>query len=463
MKAASPTLSVQRHRPIPTQLPEEPIGRLVNRLAWPIILENLFQTLLGVVDMVMVARLGPVAVAGVGTSIQVVWVAISALAAVSVGTTVLVARATGAVHPDEANRVTKQSLVLATAIGLLLMVGGLRFSAALIEAMGPAPDVVAYGVTYLSISALLAPMLVVQLIAGAALRGAGDSRTPMIATGAINVVNVVLAYGLIFGHLGLPALGVAGSAWAAGLARAVGAVALVIVLAGARKKISLQGRGGWLPDPPLILRLLRIGIPSMLEQVIFSVGMLMYGIMVIGLGTTVYATQRITFNAISLSFMPGFGYAMAATTLTGQSLGAQKPETAARATWYALRSALILMSTMGLIFIVFGKPLMRAFTDDPDIVALGAVSLAIMAFSQPFQAIGQVLAGGLRGAGDTRFPMIISTVGIWLIRLPLGYLVGVKLGYGLPGVYSSSIADSAVRALLAYLRYRTGAWKNIKV
>jgi len=201
----------------------------------------------------------------------------------------------------------------------------------------------------------------------------------------------------------------------------------------------------------------------MLEQVIFSVGMLMYGIMVIGLGTTVYATQRITFNAISLSFMPGFGYAMAATTLTGQSLGAQKPETAARATWYALRSALILMSTMGLIFIVFGKPLMRAFTDDPDIVALGAVSLAIMAFSQPFQAIGQVLAGGLRGAGDTRFPMIISTVGIWLIRLPLGYLVGVKLGYGLPGVYSSSIADSAVRALLAYLRYRTGAWKNIKV
>jgi putative MATE family efflux protein len=435
----------------------------VNGLAWPIILENIFQSLLGLVDLAMVARLGSVAVAGVGTTVQIVWVAISALAAVSVGTTVLVARATGAREPDEANRVTKQSLVLAMAIGLVLTIVGATFSRQIVAALGPEPDVVAVGAIYLRITAIMAPALVVQLIAGAALRGAGDSRTPMIATGGINIVNVVVAYALIFGHFGMPALGVAGSAWAAGISRAVGAIALLVVLASGTRKIALTGRHDWTPNGNLLWRLTKVGVPSMIEQLVFSLGMLTYSLIVIGLGTLVFATQRITFNAVGLSFMPGMGFAMAATTLTGQSLGAKRPDLAQKATWYAVKVATIWMSLAGLVLMFFGSWIMRIFTNDPQMVALGAAALAVIAISQPFQAIGQVFAGGLRGAGDTRFPMVISTVGIWLIRLPLGYVIGVKLGFGLPGVYAASIVDALVRAILAYARYRTGAWQRIVV
>ncbi len=442
---------------------DAPIGRLVNGLAWPIILENIFQSLLGLVDLAMVARLGSVAVAGVGTTVQIVWVAISALAAVSVGTTVLVARATGAREPDEANRVTKQSLVLAMAIGLVLTIVGATFSRQIVAALGPEPDDVAVGAIYLRITAIMAPALVVQLIAGAALRGAGDSRTPMIATGGINIVNVVVAYALIFGHFGMPALGVAGSAWAASISRAVGAIALLVVLASGTRKIALTGRHDWTPNGNLLWRLTKVGVPSMIEQLVFSLGMLTYSLIVIGLGTLVFATQRITFNAVGLSFMPGMGFAMAATTLTGQSLGAKRPDLAQKATWYAVKVATIWMSLAGLVLMFFGSWIMRIFTNDPQMVALGAAALAVIAISQPFQAIGQVFAGGLRGAGDTRFPMVISTVGIWLIRLPLGYVIGVKLGFGLPGVYAASIVDALVRAILAYARYRTGAWQRIVV
>jgi putative MATE family efflux protein len=194
-----------------------------------------------------------------------------------------------------------------------------------------------------------------------------------------------------------------------------------------------------------------------------SGGMLLYSIIVIGMGTTVYAAQRITMNAISISFMPGMGFAMAATTMTGQALGAERPDLARRSSVIAVQMAGLWMCTMGVGLILFGHQLMHLFTPDPQIDAIGAAALKIIAFSQPLQAVGQVLAGSLRGAGDTRFPMFATGLSVWLIRLPFGWLFGVPLHLGLSGVYISNVMDAGARAVANYLRFRRGGWQKIKV
>jgi MATE family multidrug resistance protein len=441
----------------------EHIGRLVNNLAWPVIAENLLQTLLTTVDMMMVASLGASAVAGVGAAFQVLWVIGSAFSAVNVGTTVLVAHFIGARDTTTANRVTKQALVLSLASSLSVALMGTFLSEEIIVGLGAAPDVVQNGAAYLRISCQMNLFMMVMFTLGSALRGAGDTQTPMRVTAFINVINVIVAYGLIFGHFGLPAMGVAGSAWAASIARIVGSLALFATLLKGHTPLSLIGKAGWRPEPALIWRMLRLGIPSSIEQVLLSGGMLIYGMITIALGTNVYAAQRITFNAISIGFMPGLGFAMAATALTGQSLGAKKPEQARLATWHATRSALIWMSAIALAMFVFGRQVMRLFSNDPEIIAMGADALKVIALTQPAQAIGQVLAGGLRGAGDTRYPMWVTTAAIWLVRLPLAYLFGPVLGLSLAMIYLSNVADSVVRAVLIWNRYRRGAWQHMKV
>lgn len=439
------------------------VAASVNSLAWPVIIENLLQTLLGVVDLIFVGALGAAAVAGVGAALQVLWVIQSAFSALTTGTTVMVAHAIGAKHPTEANRVLKQSLLIGGVLSIFVGIIGALAAVPIIAALGGEPEVVADGAAYFRVGAITSVFMLAMFIMGAAMRGAGDSRTPMMINAVANVVNVILAWALIFGHLGMPALGVAGSAWAAGIARGVGAAIMLVVLMRGRGKLSLDWRPPWAPDLGLLRRTLRIGIPSMIEMVLMSAGMLIYGVFAIHLGTNVYAAQRITLNAISFAFMPGLGYAIAATTLTGQAMGAKNPERAKATTAYATYSALAFMTFVALIMFFFGRQVMRIFTPDPDLILIGAEALKVVAIAQPFQAVGQVLAGSLRGAGDTRFPMWVTAGSIWLVRLPLAYLFGPVMGMGLAVIYLSNVIDSMVRMILMIWRYSQGKWQSMRV
>jgi MATE family multidrug resistance protein len=374
------------------------IRRLVFNLAWPVIVENLLQTAVGVVDLLMVSQLGAAAIAGVGVSVQVLFVVFAAMAAIGTGTTVLVSRFTGAREPREASRVLKQSIIMGIGLGVLLALIGVPGAKPLVRFMGAAPEVVEAGGAYLEVVFLTAVALTLSFIVGAAMRGAGDSRTPMVAALVINAVNVVASFVLIFGHLGLPPMGVLGSAWGAAIGRFVGLAVLLVLLARGATRTRLELGGGWLPDVPLIRRLLRVGLPSMGEQLSRSLGMLLFSTIVIALGTAVFAAQRISFNLVSLSFLPGFGFSMAATALTGQALGAGKPDRARRATWFATRSAMLWMGSVGVLFLVAAEPMVRAFTNDPEILANGSLALRVLALGQVQMALGLVLTGGLRGA-----------------------------------------------------------------
>ncbi len=439
------------------------VGRAVNSLAWPIIIENLFQTALGTANMAMVGRLGAAAVAGIGTCTQLMMVLQASIAALTTGTTVLVARVTGAGHPEEAGSVVKQSLSLGLVASIVFGVVGLSFSADIIRALGADPDVVIEGSSYLRVVTGASVFLVSMLVCSAALRGRGDTRTPMKVTGAINLINIAVSYVLIFGHLGLPAMGVAGSAWGATIARAVGTVILLIALFSGKHGVTIRGWSGWGINPDMIRRLLRLGLPSMGEQLFVSGGNLLYGVVAISLGTVVYATQRITFQAISLAFQPGMGFALGATAMVSQCLGARRADLADRAARHATLMAVIWMTGMGGMMAVFGRQVMSLFTNDPQIITLGTQALAVLALSQPFQAVAQVTAGSLRGAGDTRFPMLSSFLGVWLFRLPFSYLFGPVLGWGLSGIYIANTLDGAARATATTLRYRTGKWRTMRV
>jgi putative MATE family efflux protein len=441
---------------------ERKTGRLVLRMAWPAILENALHTLLGIVDTVLVARLGNEAVAGVGAGTQWLFLFVSVIFGLSTGSIVLIARAIGAGDPVATNRALKQSILFGLAGGLVFTLLGLVGADAMMAVLGAEGEVAAIGASYLRVLALGGVLTSVALVFGSVLRAAGDTRTPMLATAVANVVNAGVAYVLIFGHLGLPALGADGSAWGLNAARVVAFAILLAVLARGRGMLKLGPRG-WLPDPSVLSRIIRFGAPTALEQMIMMTSFMAFAWIALQLGTVAFATQRITFNAITIAFMPAFGFAIAATTLTGQSLGAGRPDLAERTAWVAVRLAALWMGAMALVYFFAGEPLLRVFTDDPEVLAVGVPSLRVIALATPVWSLGMVLSGALRGAGDTRFPLLVTTVTGWAIRVPVGYVCGLLLGLGLAGVYAGTLADALLSAGLMVWRHRRGKWREIKV
>ena len=323
--------------------------RRVLTLATPIIGENLLQTLVGAVDTFMVARLGAAAVAGVGIGFELVFFIISILSAIDIGATVLVSQAIGAGQQERANQLARQAIVWGLVLAIPVSIGMFAAAPTVIGLFGAAPDVTAAATTYLQVTAATSIALFLSFVCGAVLRGAGDSRTPLQAAVLANIVNIIVAYVLIFGHLGLPALGVAGSALGAASGRSLGAAYMLVMMARGRKAISLGGSWGWRPRLATARQLLTLGVPAAMEQVLSS-GAFMVLIGVVALiGTHALAAQQITFTALSLAFLPAFGFSIAATALVGQSIGARVPADARKASRIALRWALIWMAIGGLL------------------------------------------------------------------------------------------------------------------
>lgn len=421
------------------------------------------QTALGVVDLLMVSRLGAPAVAGVGTAVQLTFLLISMMSAITVGAMVLIAHATGARQPERATAVARQAMLLGALLSAAATVIGIPLSEPAVWALGVTGEVAKIGGDYLRIIMALSLVLVWQLTAGAMLRGAGDSRTPLVAALAGNVLNAVLAYGLIFGHFGLPQLGASGSAWAATAGRLLGLLILAHVLLSRRGAVTLRSDAGWRIEPGLAAQVLRLGLPAMLEQLLISLAFTMFTAIVATLGTQALAAQRIAFNALSLSFLPGFGFAIATTTVVGMSLGAGRADRARQAVGFALRAAMLWMGSIGVCYFFLGEQVMRLFTNDPLVVALGAASLKNIALAQPAWAIGMVLSGALRGAGDTRFPMLANAGSFWLGLVPLAFLFIRVLGLDLPWGFAAAIAQAVLSVTLAVWRYRrsTARWPGL--
>lgn len=435
--------------------------RRVFDLAWPVIGENFLETMLGIVDTLMVAQLGTAAIAGVGTSLQVMFFIIAALSALSVGSNVLVAQAFGARKLADASRLARQTILWSVLLSVPLALLGFFFAAPVIGIFGVEPDVAQIGVEYLQVTMATVVVIIVLFIGGGALRGVGDSQTPMRVTALANIVNIFLTYALIFGVAGLPGMGAVGSAWGSFLSRLLAMALLLRVMWRGKQGVSIAGPGSWLPDLQVAASVLRIGVPAALEQLLTSAAFTIMTMIVASLGTTALAAHRIAFNALSLSFLPGFGFGIAATALVGQSVGAQEPEEGAAATSIASRWAVLWMAIMGAISFVFATPIMRLFSQDAEVVRLGVAAIRAVALAQPFWAMIFVQSGALRGLGNTTFPLRANTTGIWL-TMGLAWLAVTYFNGGISHVWSAFLISSPLMAAFLWWRLRreVQAWRT---
>jgi putative MATE family efflux protein len=430
----------------------------VFQLAWPVILEGLLQTLLGAVDTLMVGRLGADALAGVGTAQQYLFFLISIFSAVSIGASIVTAQSVGARDFDLASRVARQSLIWALALAVPLALLGALFSVPLMYILGVTDSVAAIGGGYLTVTMLTGVALVIPFTVGAVLRGAGDTRTPLLATTCANLVNAVVAYLLIFGAFGFPNLGPVGSAWGAASGRLVSCAILLYAAWRGRVGLTIRGSRGWRPERHLAARVMSLGAPAAIEQVALSAAFLVLAAVVARLGTDALAAQRVIGNLLSLSLLPGFGFGIAATAMVGQSLGAGVPDEGEAATGVATQWSLIWMGLLGVVFLALRYPLVGLFTSDPNVVALSAASMVPFALAQPFWAVGIVHSGGLRGAGNTRFPLAMTIVGFWgatILAMAMTALSHPSLEY----IWGTLLVTSPITALLTMRRFKRGDWK----
>jgi multidrug resistance protein, MATE family len=432
--------------------------RRVYNMAWPVISENFLQTMLGIVDTLLVAQLGAAAIAGVGGAQQVMFFLIAVLSALSVGSSVLVAQAVGAKQFDQASHFARQSIIWSVCFSIPLALAGFFLSGSIIDVFGMEAEVARIGTEYLQVTMATVVVLIVLLIGGGSLRGAGDSKTPMQVTALANVINIGLSYALIFGVWGFPTLGPVGSAWATFIARALAAALLLWVMWRGRGDFSIRGADRWLPEFQVIRSVLKIGVPAAVEQMLISSAFFVLTILVANLGTLALAAHRIAMNALSLSFLPGMGFGIAATALVGQSLGAQKLDEGSAMARIATFWSMLWMGGMGILFMIFAEPIMHIYSDDPGVISIGAAGLRVVALAQPFWAIFLVQSGSLRGLGNTSFPLRVNATGMWL-AVALAYLFTQTFQLGLVGVWSSFLITAPGTAILLWWRFR----KEIKL
>ena len=440
------------------ELPEESTIKPMNRrrvlgLAIPIIGENLLHTSVVAVDTLMVSRLGTEEVAGVGTAAEMVWFLISMLIALDIGATVLVAQAIGAGESRQANTLARQALVWGVGLSVPISIAGYLAAGPVVGLFGTEPEVAKHATTFLHVTTATSVFLLLTFVSGAVLRGAGDSRTPLYAAIAANVVNVIVSWLLIFGNAGFPKLGVAGSAWGAASARAVSAAILITLLVRGSRRISIRGWTGWQPDIATGKSIFRLGIPAAVQEMLSSAGFMTMLAVVATLGTASLAAQQIGFTALSLAFMPGFAFGIASTTLVGQSVGAQQPDDARKAVRIAVQWSVLWMAVGGAVYFIFANPVMRLFSDDTEVIQAGARALRALAIGLPFWSIWFVFGGALRGIGDTRTPMISSGVAVWG-AVGIAYLMVTAFDGGLGTVWLSFFITAPIAAFVNWIWFQ---------
>lgn len=446
-------------------------------LAWPLFLEQILSTLVSFADTAMVGSLGATATASVSISNSFVFLLNGAVMALGIGITAYVARSVGAKDYEAAKAYIRHALLLLVMVGLPIALVPVILYRQIPMWMGAGEDFLATAQEYLLITSVFRIFTMAMMVLGSVFRGRGDTKTPLRINIVVNLLNVVGNYLLIhkphtlhitLGFLGIDwaipmwgaGLGVVGAALSTGISWVLGGTALVVMLFVKKDPTQISLRDSYKPDMGIIRRVVKLSIPAMLERICMSLSGIVVTKSIATLGTAAVAANAVYSTAESLSFMPAFAFATAATTLVGQSLGAQKPQLAKRYAWNTVGVGVGVMLAAGLGLYFFANPLVRIINSDPAVVTLAERCLRTVAFVQPIQVIAWILAGALRGAGDTKWPFYITALGNWCIRA-LGAMLCIRVFHlGLPEAVICMCVDQAVRTVCMYLRFRTGKWMH---
>ncbi len=432
------------------------IRRSVMILALPVTLTTFLQRAEGIVAILLVGGLGATSIAAVGLGQLLAFVATTLVSGISVGTNVIVAQLWGAKRRQDAGEAARHFLWLSIGVSLVLASLGIAGNRFVMQQLGAEPAVIDLALPYSTVIFLVIPCTVLIQVLSSILQGTGDTKTPMYGLIGVNLLHVFLAYPLIYGHWGAPRLGLMGAAIAVGFAETTGMLYLLL-----RCRPILKASSTLRLD--LIRSIWQVGASVSGERIVQQAGIFIYTKLVLLYGTVAYAAHQVGLSIESFSFLPGYGLAIAAATMVGQSIGAGKYTRAKLENWEANRLAIGMMAGMGLLFFFFPDTLLRAFTRDEAVIELGTMFLKIVALLQVPLALTMVLAGSLRGAGDTRFIMGATMIGMWGVRVPLALAAALWMRQSVFYIWLAMIADWTVRMGLLLWRYQSERWRQIQV
>jgi putative MATE family efflux protein len=449
---------------LPEGITSKMLSRDVIRIAWPSMAELILTQLSSMVDLMMVGQISPGALNAVGLATQPKFLVMTMFMAMNVGATAMVARHKGAGQQAKANLILRQAILLTFILSSIAAVIGYIYASPLIALMGATDaESLAGGEIYFKIQMVGVPFLALTSTITATLRGVGNSKTAMYYNVVSNVVNVIFNYFWLSGPFGFPRMEVAGASLATILGQTVAFVLAMIAVMGKKNYIRLVFREGFMPAWEAIASIVKIGLPSMLEQIIMRAGVIIYTRMVTGLGVIAFATHQICMNIQAFSFMNGQAFAVSATSLTGQSLGKKRVDMAEAYTRRTRRIGLLVSLFIAAISFFFGGELVKLYQSDPEIVATGAKLMMLVALVQPLQSSQFILSGALRGAGDTKAIAVITFITILLVRPGIAYIMIYGAKIGIFGAWVALVADQALRSAFVMLRYNSGKWKNIRI
>lgn len=437
-------------------------------LAWPSITEQILEMMVGMVSTIFMGRIGTSAVAAVGMVNMLMGFLQTVFSGLSMGTTVIIARVTGEGDKPEAKRALVQSIYMALVVGIILAIFGRVFSSSILNLFfgGTEANVFGIGISYFNITLISLPFFVLDIIVSGAMRGAGDTKTPMIITGIVNIINIILNTILIFGvpFLHIPAMGPVGSAIAVTTARIIAVTSRITVLyRGRNMKLNLSLKDDYSVRPKLMKRIINIGVPAFIEQAVMQGGFLVLQVIIVGLGTVAMASYQVGINVNSLAFFPVFGFAIANTTLVGHSLGERKYKKAEHYAYEGLKITMIVAFVLGILMFIFARPLAHLYSEDPLVISESVGLIRTFGILEPLIAILNVCSSTLKASGDINYVMVSSFVGLWTCRVFASFALIKWAHLGMTAVMIGIFLDFSSRSFMYLSRMNQGKWKYLRV
>ncbi|MFC4779085.1 MATE family efflux transporter [Paenibacillus sp. GCM10023252] len=428
-------------------------------LTWPIFLEILLFMMMGIADTFMLSAISDNAVAGVGAANQFLHIAILILEVIGNGASIVVAQYIGSRKYVEAARISATAVTLNLLVGLVISGLFLLGCSGLLQSMNLTGEIYDYGHRYLSIvgGAIFLQAIINSL--SAIIRVHGFTKEAMFVSLGMNVVHIIGNYMLIFGKFGAPELGVEGAAWSTVFSRLLAMLVFLWVLYRIMEvKIELRYYFSLMKD--YVVKILKIGVPSALEQVMYQACQMIFLFYATYLGAEALAARQYAFNISMFIFLFALAVGAGTAIMVGRLVGENRAEDAYHRVWRSVAWAGAVTCAMVGIVTLLRVPLMSMFTDDAEIIRMGAQVLLVSIVLETGRSINMVLVNAIRASGDAKYPLYVGAFTMVLISVPLGYLFVFQLNLGLAGIWFAIAADEWLRAVIMYFRWRSRKWEK---
>lgn len=435
------------------------VRKKILNMILPITIERVLQMAASMVSMAMIGRIDTNAVSALGIGSRITQIVFALFNGISIGATVFVSQSYGARNNKKLTSVVQQTLLASFSIVVILQLIIFWNSSSVLSIFNPDPELMGSAISYLRAVSWGLPFQAIMLIVSGSLQGTGNTKTPMLITIAMNVINLVLSYTFIFGAFGFPRLGIVGAGLSLAIAQIIAAIIGLYVLFRRNGILnSLRNRCFFRFDLKQITDIFKIGLPSSMESLLFQFAAIILTRAMLSFGKVAFAAYQMGIQAESLSYMPAFGFSVVTTALVGQCIGSREPDYGKAYLKEATKGSILLTSIAAFFLIFFPKQVMGLLTNNQAVIELGAYYLIIMGLVQIPQNLTGIFGGALRGSGFTKVPMITAFAGVWGVRIPFTLLFTYAFKLDIVFIWTAMGMDLVFRFFLSYILYKR---KNI--